>query len=194
LTGKVVAVSQQMLTPRRNDARRNREVILRVADAAFADGRDVVSLDEIARRARLGRATVYRHFPNRHALAVAVAAHNLDALRRVVGTVEGSRRSFRDLLRWVLSTQAAMRPLVTLMHELPVRDQRQYANTLIGLLTPPFRRAQAEGELRRDVKPADLVPIMAMVNAGVEAVPVGGDRNAAIQRLIAVILDGLFLP
>ncbi|HEY0805120.1 MAG TPA: helix-turn-helix domain-containing protein [Pseudonocardiaceae bacterium] len=187
-------MSQQGLTPRRNDARRNREVILRVADAAFADGRDVVSLDEIARRARLGRATVYRHFPNRHALAVAVAAHNLDALRRVVGTVEGSRRSFRDLVRWVLSTQAAMRPLVTLIHELPVRDQRRYASTLIGLLTPPFRRAQAEGELRRDVKPADLVPIMAMVNAGVDAVPVGGDRNAAVQRLIGVILDGLFLP
>jgi AcrR family transcriptional regulator len=194
LTGKVVAVSQQVLTPRRNDARRNREVILRVADAAFADGRDVVSLDEIARRARLGRATVYRHFPNRHALAIAVAAHNLDALQRVVGTVEGRRRSFRDLLQWVLSTQATMRPLVTLMHELPVPDQRRYANTLIGLLTPPFRCAQVEGELRSDVKPADLVPIMAMVNAGVDAVPVGDDHNAAIQRLIAVILDGLFLP
>lgn len=180
------------LTPRRDDARRNREAILRVADEAYADRSDVVPLDEIARRAGLARATVYRHFPNRHALAVAVATHNLEELRRVVGAAEGERRSFRDLLHWVLSTQASMRPLVALLHELPARDRRRQADTLIGVLTPPFRRAQAEGELRCDAQPADLVLVMAMVNAGVDATPADADHDATVRRIIAVILDGLF--
>ncbi|HEY3713464.1 MAG TPA: TetR/AcrR family transcriptional regulator [Jatrophihabitantaceae bacterium] len=183
-----------MLTPRRSDARRNREAILRVADKAFADCPDVVPLDEIARRAGVGRATVYRHFPNRHVLALAVAAQNLDALRSVVGAAEGERRCFRDLLHWVLSTQATMRPLVALIHELPLRDQRRYGRMLIGVLAPPLRRAQADGELRPDLRPADLTAVMAMVNAMVDAVPADRDRDAAVQRLVNVIVDGLSPP
>lgn len=183
-----------LLTPRRDDARRNREAILQVADEAFADCAEAVPLAEIARRAGVGRATVYRHFPNRHALAVAVAVHNLDALRRVVRASEGESRCFRDLLRWVLSTQATMRPLVTLIHELPLRDQRRYAGVLIGVLTPPLRRAQADGELRPDLRPADLGAVMAMVNAAVEAVPGGQDHDATVRRLVDVIVDGLVAP
>lgn len=163
-----------------------------MADEAFADCSCVVPLDEIARRAGVGRATVYRHFPNRHALAMAVAAENFDVLRSVAGAAEGEGRCFRDLLHWVLSTQATMRPLVTLIHELPLRDQRRYAGKLIGTLTPPFRRAQADGELRPDLRPEDLSVVMAMVNATVAAVPAGQDHDAAVRRMVDVIMNGLF--
>ncbi|MBL7488658.1 helix-turn-helix transcriptional regulator [Frankia sp. AgB1.9] len=182
------------LTARRDDARRNRETILRVADGAFADGSDAVPLDEIARRAGLGRATVYRHFPDRHALAVAVAAQNLEALREVVRAEGDDRCGFRDILGMVFSTQASMRPLVALMLELPVREQLQYTEALIEALTPPFRQAQADGELRPDAEPADLALVMAMINTAVDAVPVGIDHGAALRRVIAMILDGLFGP
>lgn len=182
----------RMLTPRRYDARRNREAILREADAAFAGGSGVVSLDEIARRTGLGRATVYRHFSDRHALAAAVVAQNLEALRRVVGAANGDRRSFREVLHWVLSTQASMRPLGTLIRELPTRDQRQHVDALIGILTPAFRRAQVEGELRPDIEPAALGLVLTMLDAAVMAVPLGADGNEAVQQLIAILLDGLF--
>lgn len=182
----------QMLTPRREDARRNREAILRVADAAYGAGSDVVPLHEIARRAGLGRATVYRHFPNRHALAAAVAAQNIGELRQAVSVAEVERGSFRDLLHHVLSAQAAMRPLAAVIRELPTRVQRQHVDTLIGVLTPPFRRAQVEGRLRHDVEPADLALVMTMLDAGIEAMPAGGDRDAAVRRLIELFLDGLF--
>ncbi|ADP78637.1 TetR/AcrR family transcriptional regulator [Pseudofrankia inefficax] len=182
------------LTARRDDARRNRETILRVADGAFADGSDAVPLDEIARRAGLGRATVYRHFPDRHALAVAVAAQNLEALREVVRADGDDRCPFRDILGMVFSTQASMRPLVALMLELPVREQLQYTEALIEALTPPFRQAQADGELRPDAEPADLALVMAMINTAVDAVPVGLDHGAALRRIVTTILDGLFGP
>ena len=162
-----------------------------MADAAFTAGSDVVPLHEIARRAGLGRATVYRHFPNRHELAIAVAAQNIGELRRAVSAAEAERRSFRDLLHHVLSAQAAMRPLAAVIRELPDRDQRQHVDTLIRVLTPPFRRAQVEGRLRHDAEPADLALLMAMLDAGLEAIPVGGDRDAVVRRLITVLLDGL---
>jgi AcrR family transcriptional regulator len=181
-----------VLTPRR-DALRNREAILRVADHAFTHGSHAVPLQEIARRAGLGRATVYRHFPDRQALAVAVAAQQLELLRGAVAEFGDDPRSFRYLLHAVLSTQASMRPLVELMREMPVRDQQRHADTLVGVLTPPFRRAQAEGHLRADLEPADLVLVLSMMEGAAGVLPPPGpDRDAAAERLIAVVIDGLF--
>ncbi len=180
-----------MLTPRRTDARRNRQAILRVADEAFAQGSYVVPLEEIARRAGLGRATVYRHFPDRHALGTAVATQQLGMLRKVVDAAKAERRSFRELLHMVLSKQVSRRPLVQLFRELPARDQQQYADALIAALTPAFQLAQAEGQLRDDIEPADLRRVLDMIEAAVAAGPADAGRDANTQRLIAIVLDGL---
>jgi AcrR family transcriptional regulator len=179
-----------MLTPRRTDARRNRQIILRVANEALAEGSDAVSLEEIARRAGLGRATVYRHFPDRQALGAAVVAEQLAVLRRVVAAAEREQHSFRDLLHLVLRTQVASRPLVHLLRELPERVQRQQANAVIAILTPPLRRGQAQGRIRADVQPADLTLVFAMLEAALAVLPAASEAAAA-QRLIAVVLDGL---
>jgi AcrR family transcriptional regulator len=180
-----------MLTPRRTDARRNRQAILSVATEAFGEGSAVVSLEEIARRAGLGRATVYRHFPDRQALGAAVAAEQLTLLRQIVADSEFG--SFRELLQVVLCSQVSHRPLVHLMRELPERDRRRLAASLIAVLAVPFRRAQAEGRLRPDLKPTDLALVFEMLEAVVESSAGTADRDAAAQRLIAVILDGLFV-
>ena len=56
----------------RADAQRNRERLLEVARAVFADLGTDASLDEIATRAGVGIGTLYRHFPNRDAIIGAV--------------------------------------------------------------------------------------------------------------------------
>lgn len=129
-----------------------------------------------------------------------MVAEYFGALKEAVDATMNGRRTFRDLLQWVLETGVSMRPLVTLMGELPPNAQQQYTTELIAVLSPPFHLAQAAGQLRDDVRPTDLAWIMAMLTAAtdidaasastVEAV--GGDRNAAIERLLNVILDGLF--
>lgn len=177
-----------MLTPhRRVDARRNREVILQAAEEVFAQDSGVVSLAEIARRTGLSRATVYRHFRDRQELGAAHVARELATLRRIVRSADGQHHRFRHLLHLVLSTQVARRPLVCLFRELPERDQQKYAGALIAALTPAFHRAQAHGELRDDVAPADLALVFEMI----EAARTAGDRDAT-HRLIAVVIDGLF--
>lgn len=174
----------------RSDARRNRRTILRVAEEAFTHDSRLVTLDEIARRAGLGRATVYRHFSNRRTLGTAVANQQLTYMRRFAS----AERDFRDVLHTVLSALVARRPLVYLFRELPERDQRRYAEALVGALTPALHRAQQRGELRDNVQPADLLRLLHMVEAAVVAGSADAEHDAATQRLIAIFLDGLFHP
>src|ERR1700734_1630889 len=58
--------------PPRGDAERNRARLLDAARAAFASGREPVTLEQIARCAEVGIGTLYRHFPTREALVEAL--------------------------------------------------------------------------------------------------------------------------
>jgi AcrR family transcriptional regulator len=179
--------------PSRVDARRNRDAILRVAGEAFAEGVDVVGLDEIARRAGLGRATVYRHFPDRGALATAVAAKHLDALR-TLDDRNCPEHSFPDLLRIVLTMQIEFRPLVGVFRELPAHHQQQFVDALLTVLRPAFDEAQREGLLRRDLQLTDLLLVFEMVEAALASGPATMDRLEPTQRLVEVLVDGLRTP
>ncbi|WP_113692047.1 TetR/AcrR family transcriptional regulator [Amycolatopsis albispora] len=174
--------------PRRVDARRNRETILRAADEAFTENTGTVALEDIARRAGLGRATVYRHFPDRRALALAVAAEHLAALKLVAR----QRPPFRELLHAVLAMQVERRSLVRVFRELPERSQRQFTHALIAVLRPAFDEAQRDGTLRRDLQPADLALLFEMLEAALSGGPAPADRAEAVRRLVEVLLDGLF--
>jgi len=66
--------------PRRADAERNRVKILEAARTAFADPRSEVSMAEIARRAEVGMATLYRNFPGRRELLEALYVDEVDVV------------------------------------------------------------------------------------------------------------------
>jgi AcrR family transcriptional regulator len=73
--------SNQVAAPvRRPDAARNRDKILAAARTAFADPRAEVSMAEIARRAGVGMATLYRNFPGRRELLEALFTDEVDAI------------------------------------------------------------------------------------------------------------------
>ena len=186
------AVPMAAPNSRRADARRNRETILRAADEAFTEDVDEISLHEIAKRAGLARATVYRHFPDRTALGIAVATQHLDWFKYVVAEQLRQHHPFRELLQTVLSMQAERRPLVRLFRELPARHQRQYTAALIAVLRPAFDEAQRDGSLRRDVKPTDLPLMFEMLEAALRSGPSTMDRTESAERLVQVMLDGLF--
>lgn len=65
---------------RRAAAERNREKILAAAQAAFADGDTDISMAEVARRAGVGMATLYRNFPGRRELLEALYADEVDSI------------------------------------------------------------------------------------------------------------------
>ncbi len=70
--------------PRRADARRNHERIVEAAAVVFSEAGASASFEEVARRAGVGSATLYRRFPTRAALFEAVYADQVDHLPATV--------------------------------------------------------------------------------------------------------------
>lgn len=97
--------------PLRADARRNRELLVAAAREVFdAQGADA-SLDEIARRAGTGNATLYRHFPTRRELIVAVYASEVADLCAPADTGEEPGEALFSWLRAFIAHVATKRDL-----------------------------------------------------------------------------------
>jgi AcrR family transcriptional regulator len=182
----------------RLDAARNQERIVAAAAAAFAELGGDVTLDEVARRAGVGFATVYRRFRNRDQLVRAVVAHVLAAEIEPVAAVE-TDDPWRDLaatLEASVAAVAAHRDVVALAHAaggIDVDVVDRYLHRLDRLLS----RARAAGLVRPELEPRDVAVAVVMVLATIRR-DVGGDgavkTDAASgdwRRYLALLLDGM---
>ncbi|GAA2388291.1 helix-turn-helix domain-containing protein [Dactylosporangium salmoneum] len=154
-------------TPRRRDAQRNRSAILRAASELLLTGGAFAGMPEVARRAGVGQATLYRHFPDRGALVAAVVAD------RLAGLEARAAAPFRALLAEGLHTEAAMRGL-------DAETRRRLTARVVTTLAVPLRRAQSAGEVRPDRTTADLTLLFAMLTASDEQ---------SVGRAIELLLD-----
>ena len=87
--------------PHRADAARNFDAILAAGRKAFAAGGTEVSLDEIARHAGVGVATLYRNFPSREDLVEAVYVTEVDELCRYGERLAGRGDPWDALVSWL---------------------------------------------------------------------------------------------
>jgi AcrR family transcriptional regulator len=174
-------------TARRQDAQRNRAAIVLAASEVMTSGGSVVPMPEIARRAGVGQATLYRHFPDRSALAAAVIGHHLQRLE----TCARGEVVFRDLLREVLHTQVAMRPLVLLARRFDPGAREHYQKRLLAAFCEPLRQAQIQGYARSDIHPSDVLLLLAMVQGAAEATDDLAGAGAAAARAIDLVLNGV---
>ncbi len=180
--------------PLRRDARRNRELLLAAARAVYAEQGVDAPLDEIARRAGVGNATLYRHFPTRGALIEAVFGDSLAETMRwgeEVRCGEDPWESLTTYLERVFEGLAADRGANDLMttgvEGVPSLEAlRAHNHETIGVL---IGRAQEQGTVRRDVTAEDLLFALAalgrVVPASAAVVP------GAWRRYLALLLDGL---
>ncbi|WP_367128871.1 TetR/AcrR family transcriptional regulator [Saccharothrix sp. HUAS TT1] len=175
-----------MTVPRRSDALRNRASIIRAAEELVVRGA-TPSLARVARATGLGQATVYRHFPDRRALLLAVAQEHLGLLAEAAERDADDPAAFRALLAAVMAYQVSMRPLVDELRRFPEPDLRGHVRRLLDALRGPFDRSRAAGLLRHDIVLNDVVVVLAMLQAAVEQSP-------DPRRAIPVLLDGLFRP
>lgn len=88
--------------PRRADARRNEEALLDAAASVFAASGVGAPIRDIAAEAGVGTATIYRHFPTRADLIVAVYRHQVEALAEAGPALgESSATPYAALERWI---------------------------------------------------------------------------------------------
>jgi AcrR family transcriptional regulator len=180
--------------PLRADAARNRGALIEAARAVFGQRGLDAPLDDIARHANLGNATLYRHFPARCELVAAVFA---DTLTDVVAAAQRALRhtdpwaGFTEYVMFLCELQATDRGLADLL-----TTSISGARDLERLRTAAYRdfallvdRAKTSGALRTDFEPGDLV-LLLMANAGlIHRTAASAPR--AWRRLVGLTLDGL---
>lgn len=175
----------------RLDAARNQERILAAAAAAFAELGADVTLEEVARRAGVGVATVYRRFRNRDQLVRAVVTRVLTAEIEPVATVE-TDDPWRDLaatLEASVAAVAAHRTVVDLAQAIGAIDVDlvdRYLHRLDRLLT----RARAAGLVRPELDAADVATAVVMLLATVRH-DADGSPDGDWRRYLALLLDGM---
>jgi AcrR family transcriptional regulator len=179
----------------RADAARNRDAIIAAARPVFAEHGLGAPLDEIARRAGVGNATLYRHFPTREELVqaalLAPMAEYLAAAEEAVADPD-PWAGFRDYLLRLCQLQARDRGLADLLVttiRTPSGELEALRGAAFELTRQLIERAQAAGELRADFRHQDL-PLLLMANAGL----VQRTQAAAPdswRRVAAFLLDGL---
>jgi AcrR family transcriptional regulator len=177
---------------RRKDADRNRQAVLEAARQLFAESGDV-AMYEVARRAGVGQATLYRNFPDRESLIAALAAEQLDALERVGTERAGEPNSLYVLLRAIVETQARFPGLVECAaHDASSvsADLEPVQQRLVELLRGSLRDAQVAGLLRPDFTLEDVFLVMAMVDGALAREGDPGRRAAVAARVLALALDG----
>jgi AcrR family transcriptional regulator len=185
--------------PLRADARDNRRRLLEAARDAFIDHGPGAPLEEIARRAGTGIATLYRRFPDRQALMREVI------LEAIEGTIEAARRAaaeepdpFRALARYMhevidVRTAAVIPALlgaVALDGEQMTRAREAGPALVEGLVGA----AQRAGTLRQDVTPADIGLLIVRLSRPLAGGFARGTNAGLSHRHLEVVLAGLRPP
>jgi AcrR family transcriptional regulator len=178
--------------PLRADATRNRDAILAAAREVFAEHGLEASLEEIAARARVGIATLYRRFPSRQHLVGAAfvekVARYADAAQAALDITD-PWEAFSSLVRTICDLQAGDRGLADLLAmTLPAEEhvERLRAAAHEHLITL-VNRAKAAGVLRADFVTEDLL-ILLIANATIVHVTRHAAPGAS-GRLVATALD-----
>lgn len=177
----------------RIDAERNRSRIVEAAQADFAERGLDVPLEDVAEHAGVGIATLYRRFPTRDDLIAACFERRLEEYARVAEeALEASDgwSGFCAYVERVCSMQAADRGFNDVLTRSFSKAKELEAHRTRGyeLSVRLIERAQAEGTLRSDFVPEDLV-LLLMANAGVVRAA-GRAAPDAWKRLVGLMLDG----
>ncbi|MFG2791212.1 TetR/AcrR family transcriptional regulator [Streptomyces sp. NPDC048419] len=189
---------QRKVTRPRADALRNRERIVAAAREMFTEFGPDVPLDEIARRAGVGNATVYRNFPDRDALVREVVCSVMDRTSEAAEfALAETGDAFEALERFVHTAAderiSALCPMIQTTFDQNHPDLEAARERVEQLVAELMDRAVRAGQLRSDVGVGDLMIVVAQLSRP----PAGTDcvvNDRFVHRHLQLFLDGLRAP
>ncbi|MFE9678301.1 TetR/AcrR family transcriptional regulator [Streptomyces sp. NPDC006259] len=192
------APAQRKVSRPRADALRNRERIVTAAREMFVELGPEVPLDDIARRAGVGNATVYRNFPDREALVREVVCSVMDRTAQAAAqALAETGDAFGALERFVHVAAderiSALCPMMASTFDENHPDLLAARMRVEQLVEEVMERARQAGQLRGDVGFGDLMVAVAQLSrppAG--TVCLNADRF--LHRHLQLFLDGLRAP
>lgn len=181
---------------RRADARRNEQTLLDAAAAVFVASGVDAPVREIAARAGVGMGTVYRHFPTRADLIVAVFRHQVEALAADGPVLLASESTpFGALARWVdrfvdfLVTKHGLARVFQSDDTGSAALHAYFVDRLVPVLGQLLDAAAREGEIAAGTDPLTLMRGVGSICAGFP-----GDQQDDARRLVDLLVAGLRAP
>jgi AcrR family transcriptional regulator len=177
---------------KRADARRNELVLLDAAATAFAESGVDAPVRDIAARAGVGMGTVYRHFPTRADLVIAVYRHQVDACAEAGPALMGRTTPYDALVQWVdmfVDFLVTKHGLAAALQSDSARFETLHAYFLERLLpvgTALLAAADAAGEIRSGIQAYGLLRGIGNLCVGAE-----GDARYDARQLVALLVAGL---
>jgi len=180
----------------RADARRNRKAVIAAAKRLFADEGLDAQMPDVAKAAKVGVGTVYRHFPTKDDLIAALAAERFERLAEKARegiAADDPWEGLCEFIRFSAQIQADDRGLCEVMGSRPeVMSASAYAVGLDGLCDELVKRAQRSGDLRTDLEWQDIP----MIACGLGRIT-PAEQGPAVgrwPRLVGIVIDGLRAP
>jgi AcrR family transcriptional regulator len=177
----------------RRDAAQRREALIGAAAESFARAGYLVPLEEIAERAGVGRGTLYRNFPDRLALALAVFEREIDRLEEGLDPAMTLDRTIAELAVRGAKTAALFNRLAADM-PLDAESMAQFkalGGRLERVIQPAVDRAHAAGTLRLDAGAKEVVLGLRMVSGLLKSHPNDPETETVVDEALAILMRGL---
>lgn len=178
--------------PVRADARRNVEAVLQAALAVFEKSGVDAPVREIAQRAGVGVGTLYRHFPQRSDLIVAIVQKEVDACAEAAINLAAKHSPAEALARWMqrlVDLIATKRGLAAAFHS-GASAYQALPDYFLSRLTPALQMlldaAVAAKAIRSGVDAGELLLSSARL-----AMPAAEGDMAQARRMVSLLVDGL---
>ncbi|MBF8187914.1 TetR/AcrR family transcriptional regulator [Nonomuraea sp. K274] len=181
----------------RADARRNLDKIVEAAAETVAERGVDAPMEAIAKRAGVGIGTLYRRFPDRHALIAAVGDHYIHTMANALDEAARSRAdawsAIWDFVSWVAEPgRAALATALAVLPEEAIAERAEFARARQGWVERfdgLVRRAQAEGSMRTDVGVEDLIHLLNVFTCHPGQLPEPVASHPG--RYLRLMLDGM---
>ena len=179
--------------PRRADALRNRERIMASSRELFASRGAEAQMDEIAAHAGLGIGTLYRHFPDKHALLTAMARERFAEFNEIAAEAEHIVDPFESLEAALLTSlntvegDTGFQFAMMRSNELEWEGIEEQKNAFAETMNRIINRAKAAGVVRHDLTFDDFSMLLCGITSTMYFKPGAADW----KRHLELILNGL---
>ena len=179
----------------RADGERNRQRLLEIARAAFAEKGASASLEEIARVAGLGIGTLYRHFPTREALIDAMYLNEGSLLANAAERLSEELPPIKALHEWLLLFVGYLANKQILAEVLKCMSPDSDTGSafflsgekLLAALAQLLNQARQNGDVAADVEPLDMLSAI----AGVASFGSENGWESSARRIVDILVAGL---